>query len=164
MIWPWDGTAATAVFFRYSERGPAATSQATQNSSSDRVLTAMAVQLRITELMSRSRVRRRVYIALFAVLAAYQPAKGQESLQLPSLELPKSGIAEGIPNDAMPSEAPSADALSSPLIGRALAPFFKDSVPRTRGAQDITLFRNGAPASSLDLDDRWARLGLSVEK
>jgi S1-C subfamily serine protease len=113
----------------------------------------MAVQLRLTELMSRSHVRPRVYMtfALFAALAAYQPAKGQESLQLPSLELPKSGIAEGIPNDVMPSDAPSADALSSPLIGRALASFFKDSVPRTRGAQDITLFRNGAPAVVLIL-------------
>src|SRR5580658_3733075 len=35
------------------------------------------------------------------------------SLQLPSLELPKSGIAEGIPNDVMPaSDAPNVDALS----------------------------------------------------
>src|ERR1700692_3545919 len=85
-----------------------------------------------TELMSRSHVRPRVYMtfALFAALAAYQPAKGQESLQLPSLELPKSGIAEGIPNDVMPSDTPNADALSSPLIGRALASFFKDSVQR----------------------------------
>ena len=81
------------------------------------------------------------------MLAAYQPAKGQENLQLPTLELPKPGVAERIPNDVMPpSDAPSVDELSAPLIGQALVSLFKDSFPRTRGAQDISLFRNVAPS------------------
>ena len=109
----------------------------------------MPVQLRLTKTMARSYVRRRVYLtfAALAVLAAYQPAKGQENLQLPTLELPKPGVAERIPNDVMPpSDAPSVDELSAPLIGQALVSLFKDSVPRTRGAQDISLFRNVAPS------------------
>ena len=114
----------------------------------------MPVRLRATKTMGRSCARRRVYLAfaVFAVLAAYQPAKGQESLQLPTLELPKPGVAEGIPNDVMPpSDAPSVDELSAPLIGQALVSLFKDSVPRTRGAQDISLFRNVAPSVVLIL-------------
>ena len=89
----------------------------------------MPVQLRLTKTMARSYVRRRVYLtfAAVAVLAAYQPAKGQENLQLPTLELPKPGVAERIPNDVMPpSDAPSVDELSAPLIGQALVSLFKD--------------------------------------
>ena len=114
----------------------------------------MPVQLRRTKTMARPYVRRRVYFtfAALAVLAAYQPAKGQENLQLPTLELPKPGVAERIPNDVMPpSDAPSVDELSAPLIGQALVSMFKDSFPRTRGAQDISLFRNDAPAVVLIL-------------
>ena len=85
--------------------------------------------------------------AAFAVLVAYQPAEGQESSQLPTLERQQPGVAEGIPNDVLPpSDAPSVDELSAPLIGQALVSLFNDSVPRTRGAQDISLFRNAAPS------------------
>jgi S1-C subfamily serine protease len=81
------------------------------------------------------------------VLAAYQSATGQDIVRLPNLELPKPGIAEAIPNDVkLPSGTPSVEALSAPLIGRALVSSFKDSVPHTRGAQDIILFRNDAPS------------------
>ena len=127
----------------------------------------MLVQLRATKTMARSCVRRRVYLtfAAFAVLVAYQPAEGQESSQLPTLERQQPGVAEGIPNDVLPpSDAPSVDELSAPLIGQALVSLFKHSVPHTRGAQDISLFRNGAPAVVLILTNRWAWLGLSVEK
>jgi S1-C subfamily serine protease len=109
----------------------------------------MLVQLRLTKTMARSYVRRRVYFtfAALAVLAAYQPAKGQENLQLPTLELPKPGVAERIPDDVMPpSDAPSVDELSAPLIGQALVSLFKESVPRTRGKQDISLFKKVAPS------------------
>ena len=109
----------------------------------------MAVQPRLTELMSSSHVRPRVCMtfALFAVLAAYRPAEGQESSQLPTLERQQPGVTEGIPNDVLsPSDAPSIDELSAPLIGQALVSLFNDSVPRTRGAQDISLFRNVAPS------------------
>ena len=85
--------------------------------------------------------------AAFAVLVAYQPAEGQESSQLPTLERQQPGVAEGIPNDVLPpSDAPSVDELSAPLIGQALVTLFNDSVPHTRGAQDISLFRNVAPS------------------
>jgi hypothetical protein len=71
-------------------------------------------------------VRRRVCLtfALFAVLAEYQPATGQDIARLPSLELPKPGIAKAIPNDVkLPSGILSVEALSAPLIGRAFQGF-----------------------------------------
>jgi hypothetical protein len=105
----------------------------------------MLVQPRPTKPMGRSYVRPQIYLifVVFAVLAAYQPAKGQESLQIPALVLPKPGIAENIPKDVMtPRDVPSVDALSSPSIGRALVSLFKDSIRRTRSAQDVSLFRN----------------------
>ena len=114
----------------------------------------MRVNLRLTETMRRAYVHVQVYLifTIFALLAAYQLAKGQESLQLYTLERQKPGVAEGIPNDVLPpSDAPSVDELSAPLIGQALLSLFKDSVPHTRGAQDISLFRNGAPAVVLIL-------------
>jgi S1-C subfamily serine protease len=114
----------------------------------------MLVQLRLTEMMRCSYVRRRSYLifAIFAMLAAHQPAKAQESVQFPTLEIPKSGVAEEIPKDlTLPRDTPSVDTLSSPLIGRALVSLFKDSVPRTRGTQDISLFRKDAPSVVLIL-------------
>jgi hypothetical protein len=70
----------------------------------------MPVRLRATKTMGRSCARRRAYLtfAAFAVLAAYQPAQGQESSQLPTLERQRPGVAERIPNDVLPpSDAPS---------------------------------------------------------
>ena len=99
--------------------------------------------------MGRSCARRRAYLtfAAFAVLVAYQPAEGQESSQLPTLERQHPGVAEGIPDGVLPpSDAPNVDEFSAPLIGQALVSLFNDSVPRTRGAQDISLFRNAAPS------------------
>ena len=79
------------------------------------------------------RLRLLLIFATFAMLTANQPSKGEESLQLPTLVLPKSGFAQDIPKDLMPpTDAPSVDALSSPVIGRALISLFKDTVPRTR--------------------------------
>jgi S1-C subfamily serine protease len=105
--------------------------------------------VRAAKTMGRSCARRRAYLtfATFAVLVAYQPAEGQESSQLPTLERQQPGVAEVIPNDVLPpSDAPGIDELSAPLIGQALVTLFNDSVPRTRGAQDISLFRNAAPS------------------
>jgi hypothetical protein len=71
----------------------------------------MLVRLRATKTMARSCARRRAYLtfAAFAVLVAYQPAEGQESSQLPTLERQQPGVAEGIPNDVLPpSDAPQA--------------------------------------------------------
>ena len=109
----------------------------------------MPVRRRTIKTMRHSCARRRAYLIFtaFAVLVAYQPAQGEESSQLPSLERQKPGVAERIPNDVMPlSDAPGIDELSAPLIGQALISLFDDSVPRTRGAQDISLFRNAAPS------------------
>jgi S1-C subfamily serine protease len=109
----------------------------------------MPVRLRATKTTGRSCARRRAYLgfAAFAVLVAYQPAEGQESSQLPAFERQQPGVAEEIPNDFLPpSDAPSVDELSAPLIGQALVSLFNDSVPRTRGAPDISLFRNVAPS------------------
>ena len=117
----------------------------------------MPVRLRTTKTMGRSCARRRAYLtfAAFAVLVAYQPAEGQESSQRPTLERQQPGVAEGIPNDVLPpSDAPSVDELSAPLIGQALVSLFNDSVdfgptgeqPGLVGVQDISLFRNVAPS------------------
>jgi S1-C subfamily serine protease len=63
------------------------------------------------------------------------------------LERQQPGVAEGIPNDVLPpSDAPSVDELSASLIGQALGTLFKDSVPHTRGAKDILLFKKVAPS------------------
>jgi S1-C subfamily serine protease len=116
--------------------------------------TVMLAAFRLIELMARSYVCPRVYLtfAVFAVLAAYQPADGQETLRLPTLEIPQSGVAENIPKDVkLPGGAPNVDELSVPTVGQALVSKFKDSVPRTRGAQDIALFRNNATAVVLIL-------------
>ena len=109
----------------------------------------MPVRLRPTKTMGRSWARRRAYLtfAAFAVFVAYHPAEAQESSQLPTLERQQPGVAEGIPNDVLPpSDAPSVDELSAPLIGQALVSLFKDAFPHTRGAPDILLFRNVAPS------------------
>jgi hypothetical protein len=52
----------------------------------------MLVNLRLTETMRRAYVHAHVDLifTIFALLAAYQLAKGQESLQLPTLERQKS--------------------------------------------------------------------------
>ena len=87
----------------------------------------MPVRLRATKTMGRSRARHRAYLtfAAFAVLVAYQPAEGQESSQLPTLERQQPGVAEGIPNDVLSLSSPSVDELSAPLIGQALVSLFK---------------------------------------
>jgi S1-C subfamily serine protease len=105
--------------------------------------------VRATKTIGRSCARRRAYLTFttFAVLVAYLPAEGQESSQLLTLERQQAGVAEGIPNDMLPpSDAPGIDELSAPLIGHALVTLFNDSVPHTRGAPDISLFRNVAPS------------------
>ena len=73
----------------------------------------MLLQLPPTETLRCACVRPRVYLifAMFALLTAYQPAKGQESLQIPTLKLPKPGIAENIPKDVMPPVTPQASML-----------------------------------------------------
>ena len=113
----------------------------------------MLLKLQPAETLRCASARHRVCLifAAFALLTTYVPAKGQESLQIPTLKLPKPGIAENIPKDVMPPSDPSVDALSSPLIGGALLSLFKDSIRRTRSAQDVSLFRNLAPSVVLIL-------------
>jgi hypothetical protein len=97
---------------------------------------------------SRSRDTTSVILAtaIVALSAAHQAARAQEPLQIPASEMPRPGVAKDIPKDVMlQNGTASVNALSAPLTGRALTSLFKDSVPRTRGAQDISLFRNDAP-------------------
>ena len=103
----------------------------------------MPVRRRTIKTMGHSCARRRAYLIFtaFAVLVAYQPADGQESSQLPSLERQQPGVAERIPNDVMPaSDATSVDELSAPLIGQALVSLFKDSGDRSRTRLALRLF------------------------
>jgi S1-C subfamily serine protease len=91
-------------------------------------------------------------IALVASLVTSNVANAQDTLEMPALNVPIPGIAKDIPKDVtLPSDAPNVDALSSPSIGRALVSVFKDSVRRTRGPKDVSLFRNSAPSVVLIL-------------
>src|SRR4029077_14745039 len=87
---------------------------------------------------------------IFAVLVmsvAYHSARAQDDIKLPTLEIPKSGVAQAFPADAaIPSGAADARLFSSIASEEALATQFKEAIPRPRGPQDISLFREAAPS------------------
>jgi S1-C subfamily serine protease len=92
---------------------------------------------------------------IFAVLVmsvASHSARAQDDIELPTLEIPKSGVAQAFPADAaVPSGAADARLFSSIASEEALATQFKEAIPHTRGPQDIPLFRDIAPSVVLIL-------------
>ena len=92
---------------------------------------------------------------IFAVLVmsvACHSARAQDDIKLPTLEIPKSGVAQPFPADAaVPSGAADARLFSSIASEEALATQFKEAIPHTRGPQDISLFREAAPSVVLIL-------------
>jgi hypothetical protein len=87
---------------------------------------------------------------IFAVLVmsvACHSARAQDDIKLPTLEIPKSGVAQAFPADAaVPSGAADARLFSTIAAEEALATQFKEAIPHTRGPQDISLFREAAPS------------------
>ena len=87
---------------------------------------------------------------IFAVLVmsvACHSARAQDDIKLPTLEIPKSGVAQPFPADAaVPSGAADTRLFSSIASEEALATQFKEAIPHTRGPQDISLFREAAPS------------------
>jgi S1-C subfamily serine protease len=92
---------------------------------------------------------------IFAVLVmsvACHSARAQDDIKLPTLKIPKSGVAQAFPADAaIPSGAADARLFSSIASEEALATQFKEAIPHTRGPQDIPLFRDIAPSVVLIL-------------
>ena len=70
-------------------------------------------------------------------------ATAQQPLQMPSAELSIPGAAQKSP---LPVPAVGSTAFTGLRRAEALTMRFEDSVPRTRGAQDISLFRDDAPS------------------
>ena len=89
-----------------------------------------------------------VQLAITASLLAYQPARAQQLLQAPDSELSipgvaqKSSISTPVLNNSTYTDFSNAEASSMQ---------FKDAIPHTRGAQDVSLFRQAAPAVVLIL-------------
>jgi hypothetical protein len=92
---------------------------------------------------------------IFAVLVmsvACHSARAQDDIKPPTLEIPKSGVAQPFPADAaVPSGVADARLFSSIASEEALATQFKEAIPHTRGPQDISLFREAAPSVVLIL-------------
>jgi hypothetical protein len=90
------------------------------------------------------------YLLAFGVLAAavYQTARAQEPLRIPGADISIPGVVEKSSTAA--PEINSA-ALADLSGAEALTMQFKDGVPRTRGVQDISLFRQIAPSVVLIL-------------
>jgi S1-C subfamily serine protease len=73
--------------------------------------------------------------------------KAQEEFQVPSLGTPGRGVAHAIPVNAIPAIGiNNVGIVSFGLTKQALSTQFKDSVPRTRGTQDVAVFRDSAPS------------------
>jgi hypothetical protein len=86
------------------------------------------------------------------VLVAYHSASAQDDIKPPSLEIPKSGVAQAFPADAaIPSGAADARLFSVVAAEEALATQYNEAIARTRGPQDISLFREAAPSVVLIL-------------
>jgi S1-C subfamily serine protease len=75
-------------------------------------------------------------------------ATAQQPLQMPSSELSTPGTVQKSP---LPAPVVGSTALTGLRRAEALTTRFEDSVPRTRGAQDISLFRDDAPSVVLIL-------------
>jgi S1-C subfamily serine protease len=87
-----------------------------------------------------------IFAALVMSVACHS-ARAQDDIKLPTLEIPKSGVAQAFPADAaVPSGAADARLFSTIAAEEALATQFKEAIPHTRGPQDISLFREAAPS------------------
>jgi S1-C subfamily serine protease len=91
-------------------------------------------------------IKRRLFQLLMIAAGlsiACQGATAQQPLLVPSAELSIPGAAQKSP---LPVPAIGSTAFTGLRRAEALTMRFEDSVPRTRGAQDISLFRDDAPS------------------
>ncbi len=82
-------------------------------------------------------------IVLLASLTPYQAAYAQQPQHFPSPELAIPGVAQKSPISAPTIDASEYANLST---AEALATTFKDTIPHTRSAGDVILFRQAAPS------------------
>jgi S1-C subfamily serine protease len=90
------------------------------------------------------------YLLAFGVLAAvaYQTARAQELLRLPGADISIPGVVE---KSSIAAPEINSAAIADLSGAEALTMQFKDAVPRTRGLQDISLFRQISPSVVLIL-------------
>ena len=93
---------------------------------------------------------------ILALSAAPQPARAQEPLQLPGSELLIPGVVQKSPVSA---PAINSSAHADFTHAQALGMQFKEAIPHTRGARDISLFRQVAPSVVLILVNNGAGSG-----
>ena len=100
--------------------------------------------MRLT-LRNRRSIIIKLYLATVVLAAsiANQTARAQDPSQMPSAELVVPGVAGKLPGDAPSvSELPDVDFTNAEARGMQ----FGEAAPRTRGLQDISLFREAAPS------------------
>ena len=86
--------------------------------------------------------------AILTLSAAHRTARAEEPFQIPGSELSIPGVVRKSPISAPTINGSAYVDLSG---AEALAMKFKDAIPHTRGAQDISLFRDDAPSVVLIL-------------
>jgi S1-C subfamily serine protease len=98
--------------------------------------------------LTKSRFLLRHPIVAIGLAVCCQPAAAQQPLQIPKPEISAPGIAQKSPLAAL-----AVTSTASTALGRAEALMmrFEESIPHTRGAQDIALFREDAPSVVLIL-------------
>jgi S1-C subfamily serine protease len=93
---------------------------------------------------------------ILSLSLAHQTAKAQEPLHIPSSELLIPGIVKEFPISAPVINSSAYTDFSG---AEALSMKFKDAIPHTRGARDISLFRQLAPSVVLILVSNGAGSG-----
>lgn len=79
--------------------------------------------------------------------AVFTAALGADNFPSVAPEDLTPGVPQPVPADAIASTSGTDYAISSPIwAGMAVLTQFKDIIPRTRGPQDVSLFRNAAPS------------------
>ena len=94
--------------------------------------------------------RGQFYLLAFGVLAAaaYQTARAQEPFRIPRADVSIPGVFQ---KSSIPTPEINSAGLADLSGAEALTMQFKDAVPHTRGARDISLFRQIAPSVVLIL-------------
>jgi S1-C subfamily serine protease len=94
--------------------------------------------------------RGQFYLLAFGVLAAaaYQTARAQEPFRIPGADVSIPGVFQ---KSSIPTPEINSAGLADLSGAEALTMQFKDAVPHTRGARDISLFRQIAPSVVLIL-------------
>jgi S1-C subfamily serine protease len=101
-----------------------------------------------------------IVIAIGALVLADTAMAEELSLQIPSSELSIPGVAEKI---ALAVPAVTNSAASEYRSAEALSMKFRDAIPHTRGAHDISIFRDAAPSVVLILTKNGLGTGSFIQ-